>query len=123
VAIFLARQGKSKEEIKKHIVEHYYKLDFSIDEIRPTYKFNETCQDTVPQAVEAFFESTSFEDAIRIAISVGGDSDTLACITGGIAEAYYGLSEDMKGKAERYLEENLFSIVKKFESKYPTPQI
>lgn len=83
VAIFMARQGKSKKDIRKHIVEHYYKLDFTVDEIRPTYRFNETCQDTVPQALQAFFASTDFEDAIRTAISVGGDSDTLARITGG----------------------------------------
>jgi type I restriction enzyme M protein len=88
-AIFLARKGHSRDEIRTFIEDNYYSLDFTLDEIRPTYEFNETCQETVPQAIEAFLESTSFEDAIRIAISVGGDSDTLACITGGIAEAFY----------------------------------
>lgn len=96
VAIFLAIHGNDKEEIKKHIVQNYYPIDFSLDEIRPTYRFNETCQDTVPQALEAFFESTDFEDAVRNAVSIGGDSDTLASITGGVAEAYYGVSERVK---------------------------
>ena len=83
-----ALHGWTKEELLD-LAKTYYDLDFTIDEIRPYYQFNETCQNTVPQALEAFFESESFEDAIRTAVSVGGDSDTLACITGGIAEAYY----------------------------------
>jgi len=115
IAIFLARQGKTKDEIKKYVTENYYMLDFTIDKIRPTYQFNETCQDTVPQALQAFFESISFEDAIRIAISVGGDSDTLACITGGIAEAYYSVPEDMARQAEGYLDVFLLDIVKIFD--------
>lgn len=88
-AIFLARCNKSKEEIKQYIEEHFYTLDKTLDEIRPTYTFNETCQETVPQAIQAFLESMDFEDAIRNAISLGGDSDTLAAITGSIAWAYY----------------------------------
>lgn len=88
VAIYMARTGCSIEAIRDVIDREYYTMNFTLDEIRDTYAFNETCQDTVPQALEAFFESTSFEDAIRNAISVGGDSDTLAAITGGIAEAY-----------------------------------
>lgn len=88
-AIFLARCEKTKDEIKKYIEENFYKLDKTLDEIRPSYKFNETCQETVPQAIQAFLESTDFEDAIRNAISIGGDSDTLAAITGSIAWAYY----------------------------------
>lgn len=88
-AIFLARIGKDKEEIGRYICRHYYDLSQTLDEIRPDYSFNETCQDTVPQAIIAFLESTSFEDAIRNAISLGGDSDTLAAITGAIAWSYY----------------------------------
>ncbi len=95
-AIFLALQGKSKEEIKEYIVQNYYPLGFTLDEIRPFYVFKASCQETVPQALEAFFESTDFEDAIRNAISVGGDSDTLAAITGSVAEAYYGVPEKVK---------------------------
>ena len=91
VCVYLARIGEKKEYIRKYVNENYYKLDFTLDEIRNTYKFNETCQETVPQAIEAFLESESFEDAIRCAISIGGDSDTLAAITGPIAGAYYGI--------------------------------
>lgn len=110
VAIFMARRGFTKGEIRNKISCNYYALDFTIDEIRDTYQFNETCQKTVPQAIAAFLESTSFEDAIRIAISVGGDSDTLAAITGSIAEAYYGVPEDIKEKALTYLDDYLRSI-------------
>lgn len=89
-AIFLAKQGKTKEEIKNFITKTFkYNLDFTLDEIRPTYKFDVTCQGSVPQAIVAFLESSDFESAIRLAISIGGDSDTIACITGGIASAYY----------------------------------
>lgn len=99
VAIYMARRGFTKGEIRDKIERNYYALDFRIENIRGTYKFNETCQDTVPQAIQAFLESTSFEDAIRTAISLGGDSDTLAAITGSIAEAYYGVPEEIKDKA------------------------
>ena len=71
-------------------------MNFTLDEIRDTYHFNETCQETVPQALQAFFESTGFEDAIRNAISIGGDSDTVAAICGGVAEAYYGIPSILK---------------------------
>lgn len=110
VAIFMAKRGFTKEEIRHKINERYYNLDFTIDGIRDTYEFNETCQETVPQAIVAFLESISFEDAIRTAISVGGDSDTLAAITGSIAEAYYGVPEDIKSKALTYLDSELRSI-------------
>lgn len=89
-AIFLARNGKTKAEIRSHIECTYeYDLQRTCDEIRPTYHFEESCQETVPQAIIAFLDSTDFESAIRLAVSLGGDSDTLACITGGIAEAFY----------------------------------
>ncbi len=110
LAIFMAKRGFSKEEIYHKINKNYYNLDFTIDEIRDTYKFNETCQETVPQAIVAFLESNSFEDAIRTAVSLGGDSDTLAAITGAIAEAYYGVPEDIKEKALAYLDNELRSI-------------
>mgnify|MGYP002679117394 CR=1 FL=1 len=114
VAIYLARSGYSIEEIQQHISTKYYPMDFTLEEIRDTYEFNETCQDTVPQALKAFFESLDFEDAIRNAISIGGDSDTLAAITGGIAEAYYGVPQDIKDKALNYLDEDLLQIVNRF---------
>ena len=88
-AIFLARQGKSILEIRDYIHQHYYPLDFTLDQIRTTYEFDVSCQGSVPQAIEAFLESTSFEDAIRNAVSIGGDSDTIAAMAGSIAEAFY----------------------------------
>lgn len=118
VAILLARQDWSKEDIKEYICQKYYDIDFTLDDIRDTYEFNETCQNTVPQAFEAFFESNSFEDAIRNAISVGGDSDTLAAITGGIAEAYYGVPHAIRAKAEKYLDQRLKPILDGFEMTY-----
>lgn len=110
VAIYLARNGALKSEIRECITRDYYPLDFKIDNIRSAYHFNETCQDTVPQAIECFLESTSFEDSIRTAISLGGDSDTIAAITGAIAEAHYGVPKDIKEKALAYLNEDLRKI-------------
>jgi len=110
LAIYMARSGNTKSEIRDRIKRDYYSLDFTIDEIRDAYQFNETCQETVPQAIEAFLESTSFEDAIRIAISVGGDSDTMAAITGAIAEGYYGVPSWIREKALYYLDEELLTI-------------
>lgn len=115
-AIFLAKSGASKETIRDHITANYYPLSFTIDEIRPDYLFDETCQGTVPQAIEAFLESDSFEDAIRTAVSVGGDSDTLAAITGGIAEAYYGVPQALYDTAVDYLDDTLTPILLAFES-------
>ncbi len=103
-----------KRRIKSHI-ERTYGYDLSsktLDEIRPAYSFNETCQETVPQAILAFLESTDFEDAIRNAISLGGDSDTLAAITGSIAEAAYGIPDSIKEKAYSYLDEPLRDVLR-----------
>ena len=89
-AIFMARNGSSKEEIRNYISTKYdYNLNRTCDQIRPVYRWESSCQGTVPEAMVAFLDSTDFESAIRLAVSLGGDSDTLACITGGIAEAYY----------------------------------
>ena len=120
VAIFLAKTGHSLEEIREHINANYYPMDFTLDEIRGTYEFNETCQNTVPQALKAFFESTDFEDAIRNAISIGGDSDTLAAITGGIAEAYYGIPDEIKRDVPQYFKDSpeLMDVVNAFYAKY-----
>lgn len=93
-------------------------MDFTLDGIRDTYEFNETCQDTVPQALMAFFESISFEDAIRNAISIGGDSDTLAAITGGVAEAYYGIDTAYEQIVSHYLNEGLQQIYKKLRNTF-----
>ena len=116
MAIFLARTGHDKDDICA-AMEQYYNLDFCLDGIRDTYRFNETCQETVPQAIEAFLESESFEDAIRCAISVGGDSDTLAAITGSIAEAYYGVPEELRTAALGYLDQRLTDIFLRFEAR------
>jgi type I restriction enzyme M protein len=115
VAIFLARNGTEKKEIKERIEKNYYALDFTLDGIRENYEFNETCQGTVPQAIIAFLESVSFEDAIRGAVSIGGDSDTLAAIAGSIAEAYYGVPFDLKSRALSYLDRNLLEIYREWE--------
>ena len=119
VAIYMARTGSSILEIRDYIDKHYYPMNFTLDGIRSTYRFNETCQETVPQALEAFFESTSFEDAIRNAISIGGDSDTLAAICGGVAEAYYGIPSEIRKHALTFLDKRLLQILVAFENKYP----
>lgn len=118
VAIYLAKTGSNILEIRDYINKHYYQMNFRLDDIRGSYKFNETCQDTVPQAIEAFLESKNFEDAIRNAISIGGDSDTLAAITGGIAEAYYGIPTDIRKHALTFLDERLLTILLEFENEY-----
>jgi len=120
VAVFLARNGAAKSEIKERIEKDYYTLNFNLDSIRESYQFNETCQGTVPQAIMAFLESVSFEDAIRNAVSIGGDSDTLAAITGGIAEAYYGIPLDLKRKALAYLDHELLDIFTEWENAVST---
>ena len=116
-AVFLARTGATMGELRDYISK-YYTIDFTIDEIRPIYDYDITCQGTVPQAMQAFFESTNFEDAIRNAISIGGDSDTLAAITGAVAEAYYGIPDDLKETTLSYLDERLLDITERFEDIY-----
>jgi len=113
-AIFLARNGASKEEIKEYIVKNFYDISFTLDGIRDSYKFDSSCQGSVPPAIEAFLESSSFEDAIRNAISIGGDSDTLAAISGSIAEAFYGIPDIIKSKCFLYLDEELLKSVTSF---------
>ena len=115
-AIFLARNGKSKEEIKSYIEGKYgYNLKRTLDEIRPTYEFDVSCMGTVPEAIIAFLESVDFEDAIRNAISLGGDSDTLAAITASIAEAAYGIPETIKSRAGSLFEPPLFEVLSRWE--------
>lgn len=118
VAIFLARKRKKINEIKQYIVENYYDINFTLDEIRDSYEFDSSCQGSVPQALEAFFESVSFEDTIRNAISIGGDTDTICAIAGSIAHAYFGIPKDIEKKALSYLDNYLLEILKKFEEKY-----
>lgn len=115
IAIWLALHNKSKEEIKKYIEENYYSLNFDYKDLQKNYYFNETCQNTVPQAIYCFLISESFEDAIRIGISVGGDSDTLCAITGAIAEAYYGIPKNIEASALTYLDKRLLKNYNKFK--------
>ena len=120
VAIFMARKGCSIQEIRDEIDRHYYPMDFTLGGIRDSYTFNETCQRTVPQALMAFFESTDFEDAIRNAISIGGDSDTLAAITGGVAQAFYGIPDNLREMAIGYLDQRMKPILTAFEAAFMT---
>lgn len=118
-AIFLARTGHSKAEIKAYVEREFgYDLSPTLNEIRPAYRFNESCQETVPQAIIAFLESTDFEDAIRNAISLGGDSDTLAAITGSIAEAAYEVPQELQNKAWEYLDEPLREVLRRWRKEF-----
>ena len=119
-AIYYARQDQDKKQIRQHLESQFgYDLSITLDMIRPTYSFNETCQGTVPQALIAFFESTNYEDAIRNAISLGGDADTLACITGGVAEAYYrGIPPDLAMKAKELLDPKLSDVIHRFRMQF-----
>lgn len=115
-AIFLARQGEAKAGIKSFIEERFaYDLNRSIQTIRPGYSFDESCQGTVPEAIVAVLDSASYENAVRLAISLGGDSDTLACIAGGIAEAFYGgVPKEIAKNAKARLDDGLLKTVKSF---------
>ena len=116
-AIYMARSGKSKADIKQYIKQKYdYDLSRSLDEIRPGYHHVESCQETVPEAMIAFLESDDFEDAIRKAVSLGGDSDTLTAITGSIAEGFYGIPEWLVQKAVSMLDQPLLAILNRWQS-------
>lgn len=119
-AIYFARNGKSKDEIKKYIVDTFgYNLDRTIDEIRPIYDFDVSCQGSVPEAIIAFLESSDYENAIRLAISIGGDSDTIGCITGGIAEAFYGqIPDNILMKVLEILPKEFIALTEAFSLKY-----
>ena len=117
-AIFLARTGKNKTEIRDYIIKEFgYDLSRTCDEIRPAYRHIETCQQTVPEAITAFLEGNDFEDVIRTAVSLGGDCDTLTCIAGGIAEAYYGVPNALKRKCVKRLPADMTKVLKQFEKK------
>ena len=119
-AIWLARHGRSKAELRAWILRHSgYDLSRTCDEIRPDYEFNETCQRTVPEALTAFLESTDFEDAIRLAVSLGGDCDTLTCITGAVAEAFYGgVPDEIEREALARLDQPLREVVRLFRGRF-----
>lgn len=115
-AIWMARNGKSKREIKDFVTDRYgYNLDRELSIIRPTYEYDVTCQGSVPEAIIAFLEADSFEDAIRNAISIGGDSDTIACVTGSIAEAFYPIPQNIREETLKYLPPEFLEIIEEFE--------
>ncbi len=119
-AIFLARTGKPKEEIKTYVETTFgYDLNTPLDEIRPRYTFEVSCQNSVPQAIRAFLESEDYEDAVRLAISLGGDSDTQACIAGGIAQAFYGgVPDEIRRGVFEILDDHLGNITREFSGTY-----
>ena len=122
MAVFLARKDHDKQEIREQISRRFgYDLQRSVEQIRPGYSFRISCQETVPEAIVAFLDSVSYEDALRNAVSLGGDSDTLACITGGIAEAYYGsVPENILSKVQTILPATLWKITERFCRVYRT---
>ncbi len=115
-AVFLGRQGETKAGIRRFVQERFgYDLTRTVDAIRPTYSFNESCQGTVPEAITAFLDSSDYEEAVRLAISLGGDADTLACIAGGIAEAFYGsVPKQIADRALVILDDRLRGMVLRF---------
>lgn len=119
-AVFMARQGSSKKGIRDYITARFdYNLEQTLDQIRPHYLFDVSCQGSVPQAITAFLESEDYEDAVRKAISIGGDSDTIACIAGGIAQAYYGkVPAFIETRARQMLTPDLLAVVEAFEGTY-----
>ncbi|HOG48051.1 MAG TPA: ADP-ribosylglycohydrolase family protein [Anaerolineae bacterium] len=116
LAVFLARTGHSKAAMRAEVAERFgYDLARTVDGIRPRYRFDISCQGTVPEALICFFDATSYEDTVRNAVSLGGDSDTLACIAGGVAEAFYGpLPEEMRARVQACLTEELWQITERF---------
>lgn len=123
VACYLALHGSSKEDIRDHLRRHYYPLDRTLADIRPSYKFCASCQNSVPEALECFLESTSFEDCLRNAVSLGGDADTQGAIAGAVAECYYGVPSALRAQAESKLDDFLLTFLHEFEDTFgiPTP--
>jgi len=120
LAVFLARTTRKKEDVRRAVTDRFgYDLARTVDEIRPAYCFDISCQGTVPQAIIAFLDGDSYEDAVRNAVSLGGDSDTLACITGGIAEAFYGpVAASIVARVQRLLTDDLWRISSRFRRTY-----
>jgi len=121
LAVFLALQGADKSEIKNRVASHSgYDLDASVDDIRPAYRFEESCHGSVPQSIICFLESSDFEHAVRLAISLGGDADTMACIAGAIAEAHYGgVPQAIAGPVRELLSPDLRDVLERYEARFP----
>ena len=119
--IFLARNGASKDEIRRYVEKEFqYDLSRSLDDIRPTYHHVESCQQTVPEAITAFLEAEDFEDSIRNAVSLGGDTDTLAAITGSIAEAFFGVPETLKAECRNRIDAEMLRVLDAFDEVFGT---
>jgi type I restriction enzyme M protein len=116
VSIFLLRKGMAKEAVIKYIKDNYYELDFDLEDLQRNYTFSSRTSNSVPQALYVFSQSNSFEDSIRKAISIGGDTDTIACIVGSLSEAYYGISDELKEQVKPYLINYMYDIIKKKSS-------
>lgn len=115
--VFLARTQSGKENIKTHVESAYgYDISTPLDVIRPTYRFDVSCQGSVPQAIRAFLEGSSYEECVRLAVSIGGDTDTIACMTGAIAEAYYGIPEEIKTEGLTYIDSFLQEKIGEFRT-------
>lgn len=119
-AVFLARTGSDKDDIRNYVASQFgYELGMTLDELRPTFGFDASCPGTVPPALLAFLEATDYESAVRLAVSLGGDADTLACIAGGIAGAFYGVPEEIRHATLARLDERLRGVVEAFEARFP----
>ena len=116
VSIYLLRRGMDKDSLKEYIEKHYFSLEYDLDDLRKNYKFTSRAIDSVPQAIFCFLNSNDFEEAIRLSISIGGDSDTIACITGALAESYYGIDEEIIECAKTYIKDYMKDVIDKFYS-------
>ena len=114
LSIYLLRNGKSKEEVIDFIKENYYDLEFDLEDLQRNYKFSSRASESVPEALYVFSQSNNFEDAIRKAISIGGDSDTIACIVGSLAEACFGIDEELKEKVKPYLNDDILKLLSSY---------
>ena len=117
--IWFARQGMEPAEIRRRVEERWYRLDFTLDDIRGTYAFDVSCQGSVPQAIEAFLEAEGVEDAVRNAVSIGGDSDTIAAMAGSMAEGRYGVPEELRARVLPMLDPPLRQVLERFERRWP----
>ena len=112
-SIFLLRNGNSKEDVYEFVRNNYYDLDFDLEDLQRNYKFSSKSSESVPQALFVFFESNDFEDSIRKALSIGGDSDTIACIVGSLSEAYYGIDNKLKEEVKPYIKDYMMPLLEK----------
>ena len=117
VCVWLARNGKTKDEIRNYVNNNYYNLNFTLEDLRKNYQWSSTCQGSVPQAIECFLESNDFEDAIRNAISISGDSDTIGAMTGAISEAFYGIPKHLQFIAKCYCPHGMFKYINRLQKK------